>query len=138
MNNLKLFLFRPDTNYACQLDASNPHNIHAKSEEGLKKAAIDIGTYARYGLTFSSLIKAQHDIDRAFCFCFPKWMTLAQLSGFFAKNADSFPGSICNWVKDTKRSDLSWSGLRDLGDCQIFENILPELGTRNLLNKKFF
>ncbi len=125
-------------NYACQIDASNPYNQHAKSEEGLKKAAIDIGTYARYGLTFDSLIKAQHERTGTWDILHHKWMSLSEISGFFKKNSNSFPGSICDWIKDTMRSDLSWSGLRDLGDCQIIDNILPTLNKDNRLRTCFF
>ncbi|WP_257255227.1 MULTISPECIES: hypothetical protein [unclassified Endozoicomonas] len=124
-------------NYASQLDSSDTKNPHGRSEEGLKKAAIDIGTYARYGLTFDSLIKVQHDKYRPRK-GYPVWTTMGALSNVFCKNADSFPGSICNWVRDTECSDLSWSGLRDLGDSQIFGNILPSLSSRNTLNTKFF
>ena len=125
--------------YACQLDPSNPQNPHSRSEEGLKKAAIDLGKYARYGLTFDSLIKSQH----AKCVYnqmegLAKWMTLGQLSSILCKNADCFPGSIANWVEDTERSDLSWSGLRDLGDSQIFGTLLRSLDAKNVLNVKFF
>ncbi|WP_257253283.1 hypothetical protein [Endozoicomonas sp. SESOKO3] len=126
-------------NYACQLDPSNSKNPHYRSEEGLKKAAIDIGKYARYGLSFDSLIKSQHTKDLCVAWSgLSKWMTLGQLSSYHFCNNEAFPGSICNWVEDTERSDLSWSGLRDLGDSQIFETTLHSLPPENALNVKFF
>lgn len=125
-------------NYACQPDPSNPKNPYSRSEEGLKKAAMDIGKYARYGLTFDSLIKSQHSKGLSIIEGIPKWMTLAQLSNINSYNEDPFPGSIIDWIKDTERSDLSWSGLRDLGDSQIFETTLHSLDPENALNFKFF
>ncbi|WOG28218.1 hypothetical protein [Endozoicomonas sp. 8E] len=126
-------------NYACQPDPSNTQKPYLRSEEGLKKAAVDLGKYARYGLTFDSLIKSQHTKDIFGQWeGFPKWMSLTQLSSYFCKNADCFTGSIANWIEDTERSDLSWSGLRDLGDSQIFETTLHSLDPKNVLNVKFF
>lgn len=124
-------------NYASQPDLLDAENTHAKSEEGLKKAAADLGKYARYGLTFDSLIRIQH--LKTDCWGgLSKWMSLSQLSSCFCKNLECFPGAICDWVEDVERSDLSWSGLRDLGDNQIFEDTSKKLGPDNVLNKQLF
>lgn len=99
---------------------------------------MDLGKYARYGLTFDSLIKSQHSNIYDPWEGPLKWMTLGDLSAIGLDNPESFPGSIYNWVEDTERSDLSWSGLRDLGDSHIFETLLQSLPHRNALNTKFF
>ncbi|WP_252179288.1 hypothetical protein [Endozoicomonas sp. 4G] len=128
-------------NYACQPDPSNPKKPYLRSEEGLKKAAIDIGRYARYGLTFDSLIKTQHLKIKSILdewLGLPKWMTLGHLAAHNCGNRDFFPGAICDWVEDTERSDLSWSGLRDLGDSQIFETAFHSLPPKNPLGINFF
>jgi hypothetical protein len=114
--------------YAWHLDQTNLNNPHEKSILGLKKAAKDIGTYASYGIVFDSIIKAQHSISGI-----PKWSTLANLAEEQSKNVDAFPGSISGWVKETIRSDLAWSGLRDLGDSQFIDEIYANLAADSFL-----
>ena len=124
-------------NYASQPDFLDAENPHAKSEQGLKKAAADLGKYARYGLTFDSIIKIQH-LKTYTWEGLTKWMSLSQLSSYFCKNLECFPGAMCDWVEDVEYSDLSWSGLRDLGDSQIFEDTSKKLNPDNVLNKQLF
>lgn len=114
--------------YAWHIDETDMQNPHAKSISGLKKAARDIGTYASYGIVFESLIKAQHSIVGI-----PKWSTLANLPEEQSKNVDAFPGSISDWVNETSRSDLAWSGIRDLGDSQFIDEIYANLADDSFL-----
>jgi hypothetical protein len=89
------------------------------TEQGFKKAIADIAKLASYGVTFDSIIESQHGIYSSI-----GWSSIlfAKIHTCLAdrKNCDYYPCSIREWVSKTQRSDISYSGLRDLGDCSYF------------------
>ena len=115
--------------YAYQTAPEQSVNIYKASESGLKKAASDIGTFARHGLMFDGIIPAHHSTknkneQR-------KWLSLGGVfedsvrggTGNYAR----YPGLMLDWSHTaTNRPDISQSGLRDLGDSTHINNVTNE------------
>ena len=113
--------------YAYQITLEQPEDIYQSSELGLRKAAYDIGIFARHGAIFDSILPVLHstwDGSR-------KWLSLggvfANCVSSDADNYARYPGLIEDWSHTaTNRPDISKSGLRDLGDSIFINHITPE------------
>ena len=113
--------------YAYQITPEQPEDIYQSSELGLRKAAYDIGFFARHGAIFDSILPVLHSTRHGS----RKWLSLG---GVFAncgwadtRNYARYPGLIEDWSRTaTNRPDISKSGLRDLGDSIFINHITRE------------
>jgi hypothetical protein len=109
------YCFTASPNYVKYVGA----NDNEATEQGFKKAIADIAKLASYGVTFDSIIESQHGIHSSI-----GWSSIffAKIKYYYSdiKNCDYYPSSIREWISKTQRSDISYSGLRDLGDCSYF------------------
>ena len=113
--------------YAYLTTPEQPEDIYQSSDMGLRKAAYDIGFFARHGAIFDSILPVLHstrDGSR-------KWLSLggvfADCNDANATNYARYPGLIVDWSRTaTNRPDISKSGLRDLGDSIFINHITRE------------
>ena len=113
--------------YAYQTTPEQPEDIYQSSDLGLRKAAYDIGFFARHGAIFDSILPVLHstrDGSR-------KWLSLggvfANCHWSEAQNYARYPGLIEDWSHTaTNRPDISKSGLRDFGDSIFINHITRE------------
>ena len=113
--------------YAYQITPEQPEDIYKSSDMGLRKAAYDIGFFARHGAMFDSILPVLHSTRGGS----RRWMSLAGVymddTDGAAKNYVKYPGLIMDWSgAATNRPDISKSGLRDLGDSLFINHITSE------------
>ena len=113
--------------YAYQTTPEQPEDIYQSSDMGLRKAAYDIGFFARHGTIFDSILPVLHSTRNGS----RKWLSLggvfADCTDVDARNYTRYPGLIVDWSRTaTNRPDISKSGLRDLGDSVFINHITRE------------
>ncbi|MCY4472261.1 MAG: hypothetical protein OXC07_05490 [Kistimonas sp.] len=96
---------------AWQLDEQGSSD---QAEQGLLNAFHDLGLWSSLGAVHTSTIGLYHGIDEN------GERPELLLLGLFHSNA-CYPGALRFWsTKATEASDWGWSGLRDLGDLELY------------------
>ena len=127
-NNIKYvygYCFKASENYVKYVGGHDCELIEKNllSENGLKKAVADIAKLASYGLIFDSIIEAYHGIldvpSRGDGWSAMRFIDYTPKSD---KNSALYPCSMSKWISRNHRSDISYSGIRDLGDSSFFNH----------------
>ena len=99
--------------YAHQQE-SNDADPYARPESGIVAACHDMGLMAGMGLALTSMLPAFHDTNAK-----REWAALHSLLGYTPEAA--LPGTFGAWNSvATEYPDISFSGIRDIGDYELY------------------
>lgn len=110
-----VYQFATSKDYICYCNSAKSPDEIGRAENGLLKAASDLGRWCSLGVLYSEPLKMWHNFYKSSYKNRESWSLFPCI-----KESDVLPGPILKWREGIDKSDFGYSGLRDLGDFSLY------------------